>query len=303
MQRFIYFILLISVLVSCVKEVHIPIEYTQPKLVVNGLFNTDSLWDIEVSASKYIYDTAAIPLINDAQVIITNSAGNSILLINQGNGIYASLTERPEIGEVYSIEVSHSDYDDVSSSNQLPGEINIAHIDWDQQAIVAGDFYRRIDISFQDGPDKDFYMVRVKGIFWEYIYNEETWEIEDSALIMYPIEFFSQNAAFDNSSSKITPTSISFTDEIFNGSLFTFDILIDDDYFSDEEDEKMKIQSIYISMSKISQEYYWYETSYQAYLSAQYNMFAQPVQVYTNIENGLGIFAGYSTTIDSLIIE
>ena len=117
---------------------------------------------------------------------------------------------------------------------------------------------------------------------------------------MYPIEFFSQNAAFDNSSSKITPTSISFTDAIFNGSLFTFDILIDDFYFSGE---KMKIQSIYISMSKISQEYYWYETSYQAYLSAQNNMFAQPVQVYTNIENGLGIFAGYSTTIDSLIIE
>lgn len=300
MQRLIYFILLISVLVSCEKEVHIPIEYTQPKLVVNGLFNTDSLWDIEVSASKYIYDAAAIPLINDAQVTITNSAGNSILLTNQGNGIYASLTERPEPGEVYSIEVSHSDYDNVSSSNQLPGEINIAHIDWDQQAIVAGDFYRRIDISFQDSPDKDFYMVRVKGIFWEYIYNEETWEIEDSTLIVYPIEFFSQNAALDNSSFKITPTSISFTDEIFNGSLFTFDILIDDFYFSGE---KMKIQSIYISMSKISQEYYWYETSYQAYLSAQYNLFAQPVQVYTNIENGLGIFAGYSTTIDSLIIE
>ena len=300
MQRLIYFILLISVLVSCEKEVHIPIEYTQPKLVVNGLFNTDSLWDIEVSASKYIYDAAAIPLINDAQVIITNSAGNSILLTNQGNGIYASLTERPEPGEVYSIEVSHSDYDNVSSSNQLPGEINIAHIDWEQQAIVAGEFYRRIDISFQDSPDKDFYMVRVKGTFWE-IEKDPFTGIEDSTLLIeYPIEFFSQNAALDNSSSKITPTSISFTDEIFNGSLFTFDILIDDFYFSGE---KIKIQSIYISMSKISQEYYWYETSYQAYLSAQYNLFAQPVQVYTNIENGLGIFAGYSTTIDSLIIE
>ena len=74
------------------------------------------------------------------------------------------------------------------------------------------------------------------------------------------------------------------------------------DYFFSEEKES--IETIYISTSSISQEYYWYETSYQNYMNAQgTGFFSQPVQVYTNIQNGLGVFAGYSTRIDSIVVQ
>ncbi len=290
-------------MISCEKEVHIPIEFTKSKLVVNALFNTDSLWNIEISASKYIYDTTEIPLINNAQVTVTNSKNNNIVLTNQGNGIYTSLTEKPEIGELYTLEVSHNDYENVSASNQLPGGIAIQNIGWGQQEFLNGELYRKINLTFQDNPEKEYYLIRVSGTFWEKKKDSITGKI-DSILVRHPMDFVSQNASVTDLNSKMDYNSISFTDDLFNGNNYTFDILLSDYYFTGVYGKEDIVQTIYISLSRISKEYYWYETSYQAYLNSnEGKFFSQPVQVYTNIENGLGIFAGFSTTIDTINIK
>jgi len=286
--------------VSCEKEVDIPIEYTDPKLVVNGLFNTDSLWEVEISISQYIYDNSSIPLIDDAQVTITASTGNSFALINQGNGLYTSQVEKPQTGEVYTIDVSHSNYVNVRASNQLPTEIAIQNIDWQQQLVVSGELYRKINITFQDGPEDDYYMIRLAATFWELEYDPLTGQ-KDSVLVRFPLYFFSQSPSVENGSGNDPQPSITFKDDLFNGSQYTIDLLVEEYLFTEE---KESLEAIQISTSKISEEFYWYETSYQAYLSSRDNkFFTQPVQVYTNIENGLGIFAGYNTKIDSIQIQ
>ena len=63
------------------------------------------------------------------------------------------------------------------------------------------------------------------------------------------------------------------------------------------------IQTIYLTISRVSKEYYWYQSSYSNYLQTSGDPFAQPVQVYTNINNGLGVFAGYSASKDSIVVE
>ena len=300
MRRILCLFIMPLIWVSCVKEVDIPIEYTDPKLVVNGLFNTDSLWEVEISISQYIYDNSSIPLIDDAQVTISASTGNSFALINQGNGLYTSQVEKPQTGEVYTIDVSHSNYVNVRASNQLPTEIAIQNIDWQQQLVVSGELYRKINITFQDGPEDDYYMIRLAATFWELEYDPLTGQ-KDSVLVRFPLYFFSQSPAVENGSANDPQPSITFKDDLFNGSQYTIDLLVEEYLFTEE---KESLEAIQISTSKISEEFYWYETSYQAYLSSRDNkFFTQPVQVYTNIENGLGIFAGYNTKIDSIQIQ
>jgi hypothetical protein len=53
-------------------------------------------------------------------------------------------------------------------------------------------------------------------------------------------------------------------------------------------------------LRSISKEYYDYQTSLNEYWNADGNPFAQPVQVFTNIENGFGIFAGFGKSSDTL---
>ena len=298
MREPLFMALLICILTSCEKEVHIPIEYTEPKLVINSLFNTDSLWEVEISASQYIYDFGTIPLINDAAVTINNSTGNTITLVNQGNGLYTSGTEKPQTGQVYSINVSHTNYENASSTNQLPGELQVSNIELQDQTMVSGEQFRKISITFQDSPDPDFYMIRIVGGFWVETYD--SLGMPDSSLIPYPMWVFSQSPAVENSNPNNMQPTIIFKDELFNGTQYTIDLLVEEYIFGGE---KENIKDIYISISKISEEYYWYEKSYQAYVSSQNNQFfSQPVQVYTNIENGLGIFAGFSTQTDTINI-
>ena len=53
-----------------------------------------------------------------------------------------------------------------------------------------------------------------------------------------------------------------------------------------------KTLGVRVYLHNISKSYYYYRTSLELYQSASGNPFAQPVQVYSNIENGFGVFAG-----------
>jgi len=302
MKKITYIIAFILTLSSCEKEVNIPIEYTKPKLVINALFNTDSLWSIEVSESQYIYDTITLPLIDNAEVSITDSDNNTITLTNQGEGIYTSASEKPVIGKEYTLNVTHGVHENVKAKSKLPDQLIINSINWDNPVYVDGDLYRKINVSFKDTPEDDYYLITLSGDF--YAIEKDEFGNMDTTLENYAVYFSTQNAAVDNPDDYMYQSSISFTDGLFNGTDYTIDLLISDYYFGSEDgkDQMDALQKIFISFSRISQEYYWYETSYQAYLNSQWS-FAQPVQVYTNIENGLGVFAGFSTMMDSINIQ
>jgi hypothetical protein len=46
----------------------------------------------------------------------------------------------------------------------------------------------------------------------------------------------------------------------------------------------------------LSKDFFEFVTSYQKQKNNSNNAFAEPTQVYSNVENGLGIFAGYAIT-------
>ena len=219
MKKIYLFSLIVFILFSCTKEVVIPIDQSKAKLVVNGLFNTDSLWKIEVSASRYIYDTTSLPLIDDANVIITDQDNNSLQLSNQGQGIYTSNIEKPEIGKSYFITVAHPSYDNVSSSNQLPSAVNITNVDWQEQILEDSELKRKVKISFIDGPESDYYVLRLQAHIWAI---EDKDNISDTTREVIPVYFSSQNAAVENQNDNDFYSSTNFTDALFNDSEYKF---------------------------------------------------------------------------------
>lgn len=302
MKKYFFAILIVGILTSCEKEIEFDAETTESRLVVNALFNTDSLWEIELSASKFILDTSTLKLINDAQVSIEGSDGSIIALTNIGNGIYNSATEKPEIGKEYSLEVTHNKYDDVSAKSELPEIVDIISLELGNEIIFGqGESLKEILLTFKDDLGEDKYMIQIKAEFWQYEYDTITWQIFDSSLVKYPIYFLTNSSVVDDNSGakNFGTSSMAFSDELFNGNTITIDLLVDGYYF----DPNWGANQFFVSLSRISEDYYLYESSYQAYLSAQANFLAQPVQVYSNIQNGMGVFAGYSTKLDSIKVR
>jgi len=85
-----------------------------------------------------------------------------------------------------------------------------------------------------------------------------------------------------------------------DGTEFFFtDAFFTDDAFSGES-ISLELSASYpssptaIQYVSCTEEYYLYKLTLQNFYENNGNPFAQPVQIYSNIEGGLGIFAGYS---------
>jgi hypothetical protein len=94
-----------------------------------------------------------------------------------------------------------------------------------------------------------------------------------------------------------------FNDLLFNGQNKSLEIEIPN--YNETGNEigyqwSYKTLSLRLYLHNISKSYYYYRTSLELYQSASGNPFAQPVQVYSNIENGFGVFAGSQINIFDL---
>ena len=88
-----------------------------------------------------------------------------------------------------------------------------------------------------------------------------------------------------------------FTDEDFDGqkATLTFYSLLS----FDNESQQGKVVG---ELRTVSKDYYLYHTSLSRQIANKDRPFVEPISVYSNIENGLGIFSGYTTYKDTVSI-
>ena len=78
MKKFIAYILLIVVLCSCEKVIPFTGDVTQPKLVVNSLFDAQNPWNVTVSQSLSVIDTGTLSFVENAIVVIKDNQDNIV---------------------------------------------------------------------------------------------------------------------------------------------------------------------------------------------------------------------------------
>lgn len=298
MKKVFYFLFGLILLNSCVKEIDIPIEYTDPKLVLNGFFTTDSLWNVHLSASKYIYASGEIPIVADATINILGES-DTFQLVPQGDGYYRSTTQKPQIGHTYTIEVSHTGYETITSTATATSLIPLKSVELEEKVFIDGYEYRKIRIKFDDPSDANFYRINFKQHM-----KEPDWTTEDeldSIWTNYPFWVTYQDANNSMESGYSSTSSMLISDYYFNGTEHTVDIFVDDYYFQQGHYDEQNAHLV-IEFHTVSMEYFYFASSLENYNSSdEFALFAsQPVQIYTNIENGLGVFASYASHVDSI---
>ena len=94
------------------------------------------------------------------------------------------------------------------------------------------------------------------------------------------------------------------SDNQFNGKEYEIKVVVFPDDLFDQAfppGEKETYRKIQVKLYSINEEYYKYSKSYFDQMISKNNAFSEPVQVYTNIVNGAGIFTGASVSIDTSI--
>ena len=280
---------------NCTKEIEFDAQDIAPRIVVNSLFTNDSIWAAHISRSVGVLETTSYTTIDDANVNIFDANANLVTtLTHQGNGLYTSPTGlTPQANQSYTIEASASGYESVNASNSIPSAVPIYQLDTVTSTNSDGETILEATITFQDPPNiSNYYMLEV--------YVTGTWINEgeqDTIEIREPLQISCDDInvetvnRFNFGGFENTYLYLMLKDQNFDGENYslTFSVinyaeLKDLDLFGE------------IRLVNTSEEYFNYLKSFNMYQQTINNPFATPVQVYSNINNGMGIFAGGTLT-------
>ena len=280
---------------ACTTVVDFDIPLDKPWVVVNSLFSPDSAWQIQVSYSKNILDVAPgsnFLSIRNAVVTI-HDPGNLVIETLIGSWDKSNLYSykgktKPMPGQSYSVQVSIKDEPIRQAASKVPTHVPITSVEVDSSGVIDGD---RIEmkIHFKDpATEKNYYTLKIiEDAF--YIVNKDT--------VWYTQEIFYEviEQSLSNNGRGLEKL---VNDNLFNGKDFTFHVNLYNRRYS--RGSQIFQQHVRVVLLSVSEAYYKYFTtkSLQDYTNG--DPFAQPVQVFTNVENGLGIFAGYSSSVVEL---
>ena len=290
----LFFLLSVSLIyISCEKVIPFEGDVNTPKLVINSVFESDSTFKVHVSSSRSVIDTSSFENIDDAVVTIKDGNGNVIEVLNHVvNGFYKGLV-LPEENTTYILEVNHPNYAKITASDSLPSPIIINSVDTSTILDPINGNRLRISMNFDDPENnQNYYLLETYSVN-EYLI------VENLDTIEYELDTTKQfmvltDEVFQNGGSPWRDQGL-FNDLLFNGQNKTLEIEIPNENWSGSEDGydwSYKTLTLRLYLHNITISYYYYRTSLELFQNASGNPFAQPVQVYSNIENGFGVFSG-----------
>ena len=281
------------VYISCEKVIPFEGDVNIPKLVINSIFQSDSTFKVHVSSSRSVIDTASFQNIEDAVVTIKDDNGSIIETLNYvENGFYIGQTF-PQENQTYSLQVTHPNYTNITSSDSLPSPITINSIDTSTTVDPINGDRLQITLNFNDPESsQNYYLIETYSVN-EYllIKNSDTTEYELDTTKQFMVL---TDEVFQNGGSPFREQGL-FNDLLFNGQNKTLELEIPYENWSGSEDGydwSYQTLTLRLYLHNISISYYYYRTSLELFQNASGNPFAQPVQVFSNVENGFGIFAG-----------
>ena len=260
-------------------------SYTE-KSVINGSLNNLSNIEFSLSKSAYAYNTSSPGRINSPVIIVLEDGQPLSVSYDPVNSKYFT-NSRPKPGSTYFISVESENATALASTkmpNAFSGSSKLVINGGIDQTGVPSDL---ISISWTDnGAENNYYKINF------YYYSE-------LAQTFVPFSYSTTDQVLLSTETiKTNDGGYVFKDDLFNGKSKTLSAVPSFGLTSPTAPYKYLIQ-----LRNMSEEYYKYLTTLQRFRDAQdfgNGLFSEPIVVYSNINNGLGIWAGTSMVSDTL---
>lgn len=319
------FVLAVCVFTSCETVIEFNGEENESLMVINGYFTPDSVVKVQVTKSKFfLKDDSGFDNINDATIELWVNNQLKEMLQFQGNGVYTG-TYLPHEGDSIRVLASNATYKNVSCTTRIPYKVSLAL--GDTTSTEGEIYYNTSETYYQSGEVTIDTLSYMSTIRLNVIVNiadpddENFYKIDvrirrtyDSGNVLEGnISFDSNDLVFGSVDEEqlIGETSQSFyhefNDELFNGKLYPLSLNVGfykTVYYDDVNNPKnpydggvqtneVEKTELIVSVKSISKPYYLYMKSRNA-SNNEIDIFSEPVQIYSNINGGIGILGGYT---------
>jgi hypothetical protein len=283
MKQFFLLAQLLVLLSACELMVDVNVKEEKPRLTLNTIFTTDSLWTASLTLSNYILDPSwTYQTVDDAVLIIYEDDTPIDTLLSQGNGVYKSDSGTPQNEKTYQITATSATHGEVSSTSYIPKRVDIIHVETKNMS-DAFNPYLQIDIKFRDTPDEiNYYKLSAE---MQQTYTHPVTQV--TQIRRGPIDLESDDPIFAEAAYR--PILI-LNDALFSGKEISLRVKSNYSYLNEGD-------VLFVYLQTLSKDLYDYETTYSLQQETSGNPIAQPVSVYNNINDGFGIFAGHNQFI------
>jgi len=292
-MKYFFFILATSLLLNACSEdffsqtVKIdPPEYDKQLSFHLFLTNNDSVVRLVVTRNYGLLETvpanegwyvsgATAELYENGQLWLTLTP-----LSIDSSFVLTGVLPRPfQTGSTYEIRASHPDYPAVSATQVVPADFQVDSLRVRRNA-VPGEFGDRLDlleVFLQDQQGvKNYYEVTILKKYYDYFYDPVTGTYDTTAVYEYPLGaegFNDPNVQFGFGNGGL------ISDQFFDGQPYKFQAR-----FYGNNGGSVRVRNV-------TEDYFKWSRSYDANYNTDGNPLVEPVSVFHNLQNGLGIFS------------
>lgn len=320
----------ITALYSCENEIEFNSKSSNPYMVVNSILNPDSLIKVQLTKSRFFLENdSAFETIDNATVkLFVNDKYFETLDKTSRDGLYMG-TYKAVVGDIVKILVTSAEFGEVNGETSINKPITILKID---TTSTITQIYPMVNYISNDDPTQYGYTLDTIGV--NYTYNLKiTANIKDSSnfknyyrlKVKYrsylddgrieenDIYFDSKDNVFGSTgedeifgNSNASYYYHEFSDELFDGKNYNLQFNTNFNksvYFKEKPTSnynpdlgiaKLVKQEIVVEIQSLSESYYLYLHSRGAQMN-YVEFFSEPVQIQSNINNGIGILGSYTT--------
>lgn len=314
---------------SCEKSLVYIEEQFDPRVVSNSVLFADSTFSVDISMSKSALDEEPVFAVPAADIQLYENGKQVVNLSHPQQNLQSDF--RFTEGNTYRLEVQAKNQK-LTAETTIPVHVPILGVDtvyvkrkqqpgtW--QSPYNADKDLKLAIKINDpGNEKNYYRLVMLQKYYRLIYGKDEVQYE---LTYTPVWYSMDDIVFGEKSTTDNPFDVDhiansyaiFDDQLFNGKEKTIDLSViylgsstGYDYNTKPTDlfegqnAPLRFVDLIICIQSLSKEAWLYYKSRDAYNSTYGDEFVEPVPVYTNMNNGLGIFMGISQAVNTINVD
>jgi hypothetical protein len=306
MMRIMKPILLIAtlaiIITACEKNIEVKVPQQPSKLVINSITKVNTPFTVFVTKTAGILEpgnlsnqkltNASVYLYKD-KVLVDSFAYNPVT-----ENYSVRNNTLAKAGHTYQLKAIAPGFTGVEATSTIPSFTPIESISMRKNARQTsfGDRLDEVKITFRDDvSNSNYYQLKVLRPYFN----------QNNSIDYSPIYcIYSNDKDIDrgnntdfNELETCLDNNLLIADKNFNGQLKTFILYILQQDLEPVFNSATNTTAYpVLELQSITSDYFRYRKSYDAYLDAKDNPFAEPVLIYSNVTNGYGIFTLYNKT-------
>ena len=311
MNRFLLIVFILMTGCETIIDVDLPDVGTP--LVVNSIINPDSTLEVELTSAlsfTAVSTTEINPPVTVAEIAVWEDGDLLPIAFNHTNrgNFISSFT--PQTGKSYRIQVVSEGFDTVEGEATIPPALQITTIRIDQ-----GEFEYtsglEFHISIQDDPNQsNFY-----GLFGQStveIFDTTTGESIDKhtfpvSMSTTDLVLADQDFLEEAGEDRTFFREVFFPDDLFQGRTHELSFSVDGISINFPGSNFRTETELQIQLLSVSEDLYRYKRAAKLQRELGDDPFSEPVEIPSNMSNGVGLFAGYQAEVitvspDSIVV-